>query len=104
MNNAQFEDALGELFSRVIAGSGTLDTDVRLAIANGKDMPQEFATLTHKIHQHAYRVTDEDVDSVLQAGFHQEDVFEAVVSGAVGASVARCRVYLEKREEATDAS
>ena len=102
MNNTQFEDALGELFSHVVGGPGTLDTEVRLAVANGESAPTEFQTLTEKVHKHAYRVTDEDVQAVLDSGFHQEDVFEAVVSGAVGASVNRWRTYCAKREEGGD--
>ena len=104
MNNSQFEDALGDLFSRVVGGEGTLDTEVRLAIANETAVPDEFQTLTQKVHKHAYRVTDEDIQALLEAGYHQEDVFEAVVSGAVGASVNRWRVFCSTREGDNNAS
>ena len=102
MNNTEFENALGELFSRVVGGKGTLDTEIRLAVANGSGVPEEFKVLTEKVHRHAYRVTDEDVRALLDTGCHQEDVFEAVVSGAVGAAV--IRAFATKNKEANDAS
>ena len=99
MNNSEFENRLEKLFSRVVGGQGSLKTDVRLAIANGEDVPEEYRTLTEKVHKHAYRVTDDDIQSLVDSGHHEEDVFEAIVSGAVGAAAGRWRKFCSTKEE-----
>ena len=53
---------------------------------------------------HAYRVTDEDVQELLDGPFDEEQVFEAVVSGAVGAAMNRWQAFTSKQAEVTDAS
>jgi hypothetical protein len=93
VNQKLFEDGLSELYTQVVSGDASLSTDVRLAIATQGAVPEEFQVLVEKVHNHAYKVTDQNVEEVLQAGYHQEDVFELVISGAVGAAVGRWRDY-----------
>jgi alkylhydroperoxidase family enzyme len=52
-----------------------------------------------KIHRHAYRVTDEDIAS-LQAKYGDDQMFEIVVSAALGASRQRLLAGLEALDEA----
>jgi alkylhydroperoxidase family enzyme len=52
-----------------------------------------------KIHQHAYRVTDEDL-ATLQATYGDDRLFEIIVSAALGASRARLVAGLQTLEEA----
>lgn len=47
-----------------------------------------LATLVAKVHQHAYRVTDDDVAS-LRAVYGDDALFELIVSASLGASRAR---------------
>jgi alkylhydroperoxidase family enzyme len=39
---------------------------------------RRFLRLTEKITRHAYRVTDEDIDSLREAGWDDEEIVEAV--------------------------
>jgi len=99
MKNSEFEEGLEGLFSRVVGGDASLGTDVRLAIANGENVPEDYRGLTEKVHKHAYKVTDDDIQALLESGHHEEDVFEAIVSGAVGAAVGRWRKFCAEKPE-----
>jgi hypothetical protein len=51
-------------------------------------VPAELATLVDKIHRHAYQITDEDV-AALRARYSDDELYELMVSAAVGAAGAR---------------
>ena len=104
MNHSQFEDGFNALFARVVSGDGRLDKDIRTAVAKGDEPPEPLQRLTEKVHKHAYRVTDEDVQELLDGPFDEEQVFEAVVSGAVGAAMNSWQAFTSKQAEVTDAS
>ena len=104
MDNSRFEEELETLYSRVIGGEGRLDIEVRLAIANNGGVPEAFKALTHKVHEHAYRVTDDDVGELIAKEYDEEEVFEAVVSGAVGAAAERWQVFSSLLREVENAS
>lgn len=41
-------------------------------------------SLAEKVGRHAYRVTDEDIAAAMAPGLNEDEVFEIVVSAAVG--------------------
>ena len=41
------------------------------------------------VRRHAYRVTDADVERLLESGMTEDEVYEATVAAAVGAGLAR---------------
>jgi alkylhydroperoxidase family enzyme len=53
------------------------------------EVPQALTTLVDRIAQHAYRVTDDDVVAVRQAGYSEQAIFEITASAALGAGLAR---------------
>jgi alkylhydroperoxidase family enzyme len=55
------------------------------------DLPSEWMSYVDKVALHAYRVTDEDVQALKDAGHDEDEIFEVTVATAVGASVARGR-------------
>lgn len=58
--------------------------------ASGSDgLRPELAPLVDKVARHAYRVTDEDVRSVLDRGRSEDEVFDVIVAAALGAGLAR---------------
>jgi hypothetical protein len=69
----------------VLEGPGESDPAIRRAAAEGKGVPADLETLVEKIHHHAYRVTDEDIESLLPK-YDDDQLFEIVVSAALGAS------------------
>ena len=84
---------------RVLDGAGETDPSLRYAAAEGVGMPDDLRTLVEKVHQHAYRVTDEDI-ATLQTKYGDDQLFELIVSAAVGASRQRLMAGLKALEEA----
>ena len=82
----------------VLAGRGESDPSIRSAAADGSGLPAELQAVVEKIHRHAYKVTDEDI-SRLQAKYSDDQLFEIVVSAALGASRQRLRAGLAALEE-----
>jgi hypothetical protein len=73
----------------VLTSSGELDPATREAIADRRDVPAELAAYVDKVHRHAYTVSDEDVQALREAGYSEDAIFEATVSAALGAGLAR---------------
>jgi alkylhydroperoxidase family enzyme len=62
-------------------------------------VPPDLQALVEKIHRHAYKVTDEDIAG-LQTTYGDDQLFEIIVSAAVGASRARLAAGLQALNEA----
>ena len=84
---------------RVLEGPGESDPAIRRAAAEGTGLAPDLQPLVDKIHRHAYRVTDEDV-AALQPKYSDDQMFEIIVSAALGASRKRLLAGLETLEEA----
>jgi alkylhydroperoxidase family enzyme len=82
----------------VVDGPGTTDAALRRQVAAGQP-PVELAALVQKIFDHAYRVTDDDVNA-LRAHYSEEQLFELMVAAAVGASERRLQAALAALESA----
>jgi hypothetical protein len=62
-------------------------SELRQAVARAMP-PPELATLVNKIRNHAYKVSDEDLDA-LRDRFSEDQLFEIVIAAAFGAAEAR---------------
>jgi alkylhydroperoxidase family enzyme len=60
----------------------------RSSTATG-DVPLVLSGYVDKVARHAYKVTDEDIAALRQAGYSEDEIFEITVSAALGASMAR---------------
>ena len=83
----------------VLDGPGESDPVLRHAAADDRGVPDELAPLVEKIHAHAYKVTDDDI-ARLQANYSDDQLFEVVVSAALGASRQRLDAGLEALRDA----
>ena len=88
------EDILKDLVSEVLEDPASLDPSMRRsAAANAGQVEGEkgkvVQALAAKIHGGAYRVEDEDIAAARKAGLSEDEVFELVVSSAVGAAKKR---------------
>lgn len=83
----------------VLQGAGESDPAIRRAAAEGSGLPADLQALVDKIHRHAYRVTDEDM-ARLRARYDDDQMFEIVVSAALGASWKRLLAGLEALDDA----
>jgi hypothetical protein len=55
----------------------------------GEDIPPALAAYVDKVALHAYKVTDEDLAALQQAGNSDDMLFEVTVSAALGAALGR---------------
>lgn len=83
----------------MLNGKGESDPSLRQAAAQGSGMPGDLQPLIHKIHHHAYKVTDEDVAAV-RAKYGDDRMFEIIVSAALGAANQRLEAGLEALRKA----
>ena len=100
----RYKTLRADLHRAVLEQAGALDVATRAAVANERNVPDALAAFVAKVHRHAYRVTDADVQALLAAGFSEDQLFEAIVSAALGASEKRLEAAMAAIEGARDAS
>ena len=83
----------------VLKGPGESLPAIRQAAADGRGVPADLQALVDKIHSHAYKVTDDDISNA-QAKYGDDQMFEIVVSAALGASRQRLLTGLKALSEA----
>lgn len=72
---------------RILEGPGSLHPAVRRRAAEGKPLPDQAADrYVQKVHRHAYRVVDGDVEALEGSGWSQDQIFELSIAAAFGAA------------------
>ena len=99
------------LLKAVLTSPGATDTTTREALevfsaaqsdriyVPIQEIPASLQAYLEKVARHAYRVTDEDIQSLLQAGYSEEEIFEITVSVALGAGMGRLERGLAALQE-----
>lgn len=82
----------------VLDGPGHVDQAIRQQVALGRP-PADLAVLVQKIRDHAYKVTDADLDA-LRGRYNDDQLFELIVAAAIGASGHRLHRALAALEDA----
>lgn len=108
----RYRENLTTLVDAVLKGPGKTTSELRLAVearagalsgGPGTDakVPDELSSWVEKVARHAYRTTDEDIESLKAAGYSEDQLFELTVAAALGASRARleCALGTFGREE-----
>lgn len=54
-----------------------------------RQAPPDFGAYLDKVRRHAYTITDEDVQTLKDAGHSDDEIFEHTVSAAVAAGLER---------------
>ena len=80
-----------KLRASITTSPGELPPAVRVAILTGDsaNIPAVLAPYVTKVVQHAYKVTDDDVQHLRQSGLSEDAIFEATAAAAVGAALFR---------------
>jgi alkylhydroperoxidase family enzyme len=71
---------------------------------DGESLPEPLASYVAAVSIHPAQITDEDVQALQQAGFTEDQIFEATVSSALGAGRRRLDAGLAAMREADDAA
>jgi hypothetical protein len=87
---------------RALHGPGKSTGNDRRAAFDNRDVPAAARTLIDKVAQHAWKVTDEDVAAAKAAGLSDDQVFELVVSAALGQSTRQLESALAALDLATE--
>lgn len=89
--NDPYTERMQRLEQAVLAGPGQLAVSVRQAAAFSRAVPAELEQYVQKVSQFAYKVTDEDVAALREAGYSEDQIFELTVSIALGAGLSRLK-------------
>ena len=77
-----------------LESDASLSAEVRRAAAFGGELPEPLAAYTDKVRRHAYKVVDADIAGLREAGYTEDEIFEATAAAAVGAGLMRLRAAL----------
>jgi len=86
------------VITRVLDGAGVAAPSERHVAFEGKGAPAELQSLIDKVEAHAYKVTDDDLRRLQQT--YSDELFEIIVSAALGASERRLLAGLEALDQA----
>jgi alkylhydroperoxidase family enzyme len=67
-------------------------------------VPEEVERYTTKVALHAYKVTDQDIEALKEAGYSEDAIFELTLSAALGAGMARLEIGLSALKGDKDAT
>jgi hypothetical protein len=84
----------------VLDAPAAADATLRWAAYCGEDLAEPLSGYVEKLRQHAYRVQDDDIELVRDAGYSEDQVFEVTIATALGAGDACLRVGLSALNEA----
>ena len=96
---SRFAAAVDDFVHHILGTRGVTPPAQRAAAAAGAGLDGELGALVHKVHHHAYRVTDEEV-AALRARYSDDELFEVIVAAAVGAARQRLDAGLRALEDA----
>ncbi|QUR69293.1 hypothetical protein [Mycobacterium spongiae] len=89
-----------KLRSAVLDAPATTDAALRRAAYSGEGLPAPLSGYVEKLHRHAYRVQDDDVEQMRAAGYSDDQIFEVTIAAALGAGDDRMRAGLSALNEA----
>jgi len=94
------------LANRILEGAGETSPSERQAAFNNSGLEEPVGALVDKVARHAYRVTDDDINSVRMSavkmsGLSEDQVFEIVVCAAIGQATRQYDTALAALEAAT---
>ena len=90
-----------EVVNRVLDGPGATSVAARRAAFDHHDIPAPVAGLLDTVACNAWKVTDQDVAAVSQAGASDDEIFELVVATALGQSTRQLDAALGALDAAT---
>jgi alkylhydroperoxidase family enzyme len=74
--------------------------EMRDPVAAGGSPRPELAAYVEKVKKNAWKVTDEDVASLLAAGLSQDEIYYATMYAAMTAGIERAEIGLRALKEA----
>jgi hypothetical protein len=79
-------DELAALLRAVLESPGAADTRLRQAAYRGDSLQPALGEYVVRLRDESHRISDDDIQGLLKAGFSQDAVFELTVAAALGAA------------------
>lgn len=98
---SDIREARNALLKRILEGAGEASSSARQAAFTLKGLRGPLRPLIDKVARRAFAVTDEDIDSAKASGLSEDQVFEIVVSAAIGQANRQYEAALEALVTAT---
>ena len=98
MIDGRFSEARQALIAQVQEQPGHTTPELRLSAFNGAGVSDALDSLVQKIHDHPYKVTDEDI-AALRSTFDDDELFEVIVCGSLGGAEKRLQAGLRALTE-----
>ena len=91
LGSRRYDDNIHRTTHAVLESKGVTDPKLRWAVFHRRtdEIPQDLRTYVGKVAQHAYQVTDADVEGLKKAGYTEDAIFELTCAAALGAAVLR---------------
>lgn len=81
---SDFSNAHKALLARILDGDGSASRAQRRDAFDNAGLAEPMRTLISKVANHACRVTDEDIAAARTSGLSEDQIFEMVISAAIG--------------------
>lgn len=98
---SNFSNAHKALVSRILEGDGSASRAQRRDAFDNTGLAEPARTLISKVANHAYRVTDADISAACASGLREDQIFELVVSAAIGQATRQYNTALAALDAAT---
>ena len=100
---SRFTELVTATTHSVLESKGETDPALRWAIFHRRmdELPASVRTYVEKVTQHAYKVTDGDIESLTRNGYSEDAIFEITGAAAVGAAIMRLERGLIALHEST---
>ncbi len=69
--------------------------DLRAVVASMPPAPESMSAYLDKVREHAYKVTDADVEALKAAGLTEDAIFEQTVAAAIAQGLRRLDKAME---------
>ncbi|MFE1850055.1 carboxymuconolactone decarboxylase family protein [Streptomyces sp. NPDC059489] len=80
-------DAVADLRRSVLEAPATTDPALRAAAMAGEPLPEPWQSYARTVRAASYRITEADMDRLIDDGCSEDQIFEVTVAAAVGAAL-----------------
>lgn len=99
---SDFKNAHKALVSRILEGEGRASRVERRSAFDNAGLGEPMRTLISEVAGHPTDVTDEDFASARSSGLSEDQIFEMVVSAAIGQATRQYNAALAALDAATE--
>jgi hypothetical protein len=99
---SDIKDDQEALVARILDGKGNASLELRRCAFDNAGLDEPLRTLVHKVSRYACTVKDGDIASARTSGLSEDQIFEVVVSAAVGEAKRQYNTALAALDDATE--